>query len=187
MTDTFRHKFGGWHKANAQRWINADGSPGGIVAISASVNPAVLLPEGVEVWPDAKIIGDGASIGDDASIGPRASIGFRASIGSGASICSGARIGDDASICSGAVYNDGDWMMVAGPQGSRNAYATAVYSKEHGLRWWVGCHHGLSTADLLDRIENDHGATAHGDDYRALVAFAEGHPGLARHKEKLKP
>ena len=61
---TFTHLFGGWHSAEACRWKNPDGSEGGIVATSATVNETVTLPATVEVWPDAKIIGDGASIGD---------------------------------------------------------------------------------------------------------------------------
>ena len=61
---TFKHLFGGWREAEARRWTNPDGSEGGIVAVSANVEPSVTLPASVEVWPDAKIIGDGASIPD---------------------------------------------------------------------------------------------------------------------------
>jgi hypothetical protein len=57
---------------------------------------------------------------------------------------------------------------------------TAVYSKEHGLRWWVGCQHGISTDALLERIEQHHGDGDHGNDYRAAVAYVQSHPGLAR-------
>ena len=160
--ETFTHKFGGWREAEARRWKNPDGSEGGIVAVSASVHPSVTLPASVEVWPDAKIaewagrIGDGASIGYGASIGPRASIGY------------------------GAVYEDGDWLFVAGPQGSRNAYATAVDSPKYGLRWWVGCQHGITTERFRERVEYEHGATDYGDDYRALIDFVERHPGRLR-------
>ena len=171
---TFTHKFGGWHEAEAHRWRNPDGSEGGIVAVSASVHESVVLLATVEVWPDAKIakgvasIGYGASIGDGASIGPGASIGHRASIG------------DRASIGPGASIEADDWFFVIGPQGSRNAWATAVWSARHGLRWWVGCQRGISTEELRERVERDHGPAAHGDDYRHAIATVETHPGLAR-------
>ena len=85
-----------------------------------------------------------------ASIGPRASIGY------------------------------GDWHMTVGPIGSRNAMTTAVYNKERGLRWWVGCQHGISTEALLERIKSEHGGNKHGDDYRAAISYVQSHPGLAR-------
>ena len=169
MDETFKHLFGGWREAEARRWKNPDGSEGGIVAVSASVHPSVVLPTTVEVWSDAKIaegvrsIGPRASIGDGASIGPRASIG------------------------DGAVYEDGDWLFVAGPQGSRNAYATAVDSSKHGLRWWVGCQKGITTERFRERVEEDHGASGRGDDYRALIDFVEHHPGRLRAVAERKP
>ena len=199
MTDIFKHKFGGWHEADARRWKNPDGSEGGIVALSASVHDGVRLPVSVEVWPDAKIyegtsigdgtsigigtsIGDGASIGIGTSIGDGASIGYGTSIGDGASIGYGASIGDGASIGSGTSIEKDDWLFVAGPQGSRSAFATAVYSGEHGLRWWVGCQHGIATETLNERVERDHGTSEMGDDYRHLVQMVLSHPGLARAK-----
>ena len=174
MIDTFTHLFGGWKSAEARRWKNPDGSEGGIVAVSASVDPSVTLPVDVVVWPDARIAKDVASIGNRASIGDGASIGNRASIGDGASI------GNCASIGDGAEYSDGDWLFVAGPQGSRNAWATAVWSVQHGLRWWVGCQNGITTERFRERVEHDHGSSAHGDDYRHLIQTVETHPGLAR-------
>jgi len=55
MTETFKHLFGGWREAEARRWTNPDGSQGGIVAVSAKVDPAVTIPADVVVWPDATI------------------------------------------------------------------------------------------------------------------------------------
>ena len=128
---TFTHTFFGWLKAEARRWVNPDGSEGGIVAIDATVSTAIRLSV-------------------DVVVGPRASIGH------------------------------GDWHITVGPIGSRNAMTTAVYSKEHGLRWWVGCQHGISTDALLERIEQHHGDGDHGNDYQAAVAYVQSHPGLAR-------
>jgi UDP-3-O-[3-hydroxymyristoyl] glucosamine N-acyltransferase len=214
MNDTFIHKFGGWREAEARRWRNIDGTPGGIVAVNAAVDASIRLPEGVEVWPEAKIIGSrtsigsrasigygasigsrasigyGASIGDGASIGYGASIGSRASIGYGASIGSRASIGDGASIGYGASIGDGasieadDWLFVAGPQGSRNAWATAVYSKKDNLlRWWIGCQHGLTTEAFRERLAREHSVESnHRADYEHLILMVETHPGLARAK-----
>jgi carbonic anhydrase/acetyltransferase-like protein (isoleucine patch superfamily) len=192
MSETFKHLFGGWRGAEARRWKNPDGSEGGIVAMSAHVHPSVVLPTTVEIWPEAKIaegvrsiggrasIGYGASIGGRASIGYGASIGGRASIGYGASIGGRASIGYGASIGDGSVYEDGDWLFVAGPQGSRNAYVTAVDSPKHGLRWWVGCQEGITTERLRERVEREHGMSEFGDDYRSLIDFVERHPGRMR-------
>ena len=122
--------------------------------------------EGGIVAADARI--DSAlTIPADAVVWPRASIGY------------GARIGDGASI---GVQ---DWWLSGGPCGSRDAFWIAVWSPQHGVRWWVGCQWGLSTAELCARVEAQHGTSAHGDDYRAVIAFVEGHPGLARAKAKL--
>ncbi len=172
MTETFEHLFGGWNEAQARRWRNPDGSEGGIVAADARIDSALTIPADAVVWPRASIgygarIGDGASIGDGARIGDGASIGPRASIGDGASI---------------GVQ---DWWLSGGPCGSRDAFWIAVWSPQHGVRWWVGCQWGLSTAELCARVEAQHGTSAHGDDYRAVIAFVEGHPGLARAKAKL--
>lgn len=48
MSETFIHKFGGYHKAEARRWKNPDGTEGGIVAVSATVDPSVTMRETVQ-------------------------------------------------------------------------------------------------------------------------------------------
>ena len=86
-----------------------------------------------------------------------------------------------ASIGPRASIEKEDWLFVAGPQGSRHAWATAVWSAKHGLRWWVGCQHGLTTDQLLTRINKDYPpGNEYGDDYRYLIAGVTGHPGLKR-------
>ena len=211
MTETFIHHFGSWEAAEARRWKNADGSPGGIVALTAIIDPSARIAETAEVGPEANIgvaiiakdaiigvgarigrgawIADGARIGDGARIDTGVNIDWNAHIGSGAHIGSYAQIGDgviigcDVSISSGVLYEHGDWLYVAGPQGSRNAYATAVWSPQHGLRWWVGCQRGISTEELLARIQQDHGDNSHGDDYRYLIQMVTNHPDLMRAME----
>jgi hypothetical protein len=176
MSNTFIHSFGGWKQAEARRWKNPDGSAGGIVAVSATVEHTVTIPVDCVVWPEARIIGPRASIGEGASIGGGASIGEGASIGGGASIGEGASIGPRASI------EKEDWLFVAGPQGSRNAWATAIYSqKEKALKWWIGCRHGLTTDEFKVRLEREHPAGSnHRVDYEHLISSVESHPGLAR-------
>ncbi len=188
----FKHKFDGWFEADAYRWTNPDGSQGGLVAVMARVHESVVLAISAEVWPDAEIrtgarIGRDARIGDGASIGAGARIGRDARIGDGASIGAGARIGDGAVIEDGVYIGKNDWFFVAGPQGSRSALATAIYSTEYGLRWWVGCQHGITTSQLSERVERDHGASPMGDDYRYLIKTVEDHPGLARAKARIEP
>lgn len=153
---SFEHLFGGWMKATAHRHINPDGSPGGIIADSAVVDEFVIVPETATIWPSVKVV-SGAFIGDRASIG------------------------DNASIGSGAELTKDDWLFAAGPQGSQNALATAVWSAGHGLRWWVGCQHGISTETLRERITRDYAeGSPERDDYLYLVEMVETHPGLAR-------
>ncbi len=156
---TFMHRFRPWlPEVECRRWINPDGSKGGIVAVSARIAAGITIKASVEVM-DRASIGGGASIGDGAFIG------------------GGASIGDGASI------EKDDWLFVAGPQGSRNAWATAVHSAEHGLRWWIGCQHGITTERLRERIADDHADNPeHRDDYLHLIEMVERHPGLARHK-----
>lgn len=137
-------------------------------------------------------IGEGASIGHRASVGgwavvcDGASIGYRASIGGWTTIGSGTAIGRLAAVGDGVTIDRNDWWMAGGPCGSRGTFWTAVFSAEHGLRWWVGCQRGITTDKLLERLGAVHGANSHGDDYRAAIAFVESHPGLARARaEKL--
>jgi tetrahydrodipicolinate N-succinyltransferase len=190
MSDVFDHLFGG-KSAPARRWRNPDGSEGGIVAVDARIHPDLIAPADVTVWPGASIgdgasigyrasIGEGASIGDGASIGYCASIGDGASIGGGASIGYCASIGDGASIGGGASIGEGDWWLSGGPCGSRKAFWTAVFSPEHGLRWWVGCKQGVTTDRLRKLVAETHGSGAYADDYAAAIAFVESHPGLLR-------
>lgn len=140
--NAFKHKFFGWLEADARRWVNPDGSEGGIVACDASV------PADCNVLSDA-VIGPRESIGGGASIGPRASI------------------------------EAGDWFQTVGPIGSGNAMALAVYNKQHGLRWWSGCQHGIRTDTLRERIRETHGDNEHAKDYLAVIAYVESHPGLS--------
>lgn len=55
MAGTFKHLFGGYLHAEARRWRNADGSEGGIVAVSAAVDPSIHLDAETVVWPEARI------------------------------------------------------------------------------------------------------------------------------------
>ena len=168
MTDhaTFRHTFRDGTTSEARRHTNPDGSTGGIVAVSATVNPKAYIGPTAEVCDWARIA-DSARIADGARIGNSASIGHDASIGDGASIGNGASIDRD------------EWYITLGPQGSRGAMLTAV-QKPDGLRWWVGCKRGITTDELRTLVEETHGPTAHGDDYRAVIAFVEAHPGRLR-------
>ena len=178
-TETFTFKFFGWLEAKAYRWVNPDGSDGGIVPADATIHAGVKLPLDAVVGPCASI-GEGARIGDGAIIGYRASIGNGASIGDGARIGNGARIGYRTSIGDGASIGDRDWHMTIGPVGSRHAMATAVYNKYHGLRWWVGCKHGISTDQLLAFVQETHGDGDYWHDYRSAIDFVQSSPGLAR-------
>lgn len=97
-----------------------------------------------------------------------------------ASIEYGARIGSGASIEYGASIAAQDWFISGGPCGSRNAMWTAGYSAEHGLRWWVGCKHGITTEELVRLVDETHRGTTHYDDYLAAIAFVTSHPALKR-------
>jgi hypothetical protein len=77
-------------------------------------------------------------------------------------------------------------MIAVGPQGSRNTMLTAVQSAKHGLRWWVGCKHAISTEQLRALVKETHGVSEHGDDYRAVIDFVENHPARHRHIVKHK-
>lgn len=131
-----------------------------------------------------------ARVGAEAVIGADANVGYSTSVGAGAIIGDSVLIGNQVSIWDQAEYTLGDWLFVGGPQGNRDASATAVWSPKHGLRWWVGCQYGISTEYLRERVERDHGSSAHGDDYRYLIETVENHPGLKRaisaHEEAMR-
>jgi len=57
-----------------------------------------------------------------------------------------------------------------------------IWSPGGGLRWWVGCQHGITTDALVARIKAAHGSGPHAEDYLHLVRMVETHPGLARAK-----
>ena len=91
MPDTFAHLFaseelGEPFGAEARRWDNPDGSPGGIVAASARIDPGVRIEEGAEIWPFATIaagavVESGAQVGLYAVVAHHARIGAHASVG----------------------------------------------------------------------------------------------------------
>jgi len=89
-----------------------------------------------------------------------------------------------ASIGSRASIGYGDWHLSGSPCGSRSAMWTAAYSREYGLRWWVGCKCGITSNDLRKMVTDTHGNGPHADDYMAAISFVESHPGLARAKAK---
>ena len=189
--------------AGCEVFPRANIGDGASIGYGASVGPGASIGDGASIGYGANIgpranIGYGANIGRRASIGPRASIGDGASIGPGASIGDGANIGDGASIGPGASIGDGasigprasigdgakysaeDWLFVLGPQGSRAAWLTAVWSPAHGLRFWTGCKRELTADEALAAITAAHGASHMGDDYRYAVQCVVNHPGLAR-------
>ena len=166
--EPLRHDFGSG-EVDAYRWINADGQEGGIVAESAAVADSAFIGDGASIGPGA-VVGEGASIGDMAVIGEGASIAAGVSIGAGAVV------GPYAGIGAGAVIGDGDWYIIGGPCGSRGAMWTAVHSREHGLRWWVGCQRGISTDALLERVQETHGDNEHAQAYRHAVQCVTTHP-----------
>ena len=210
----FVHTFRDGSYEQAYRWTNPDGSEGGTIAKSAILADGVFVPHDCEIGPNA-MVADGVHIGGLVVIGRRASVGYRVSIGkstaigirasidarvsigsnarigNGASIGSHAHIGDSVVIGNGAsiaddvsIYKD-DWLFVAGPQGSRNAFVTVTYSKNYGLRWWVGCQDGITTDKLRKRIAAEHGENGHAQEYLHLIAFVESHPGLERKKAEI--
>ena len=122
----------------------------------------------------------GGIVAVTAKIGTEVKIAETASVGYGASVDNRASVGDGASVGNRASVGYGDWWITVGPQGSRNTILTAVASKEHGMRWWVGCQLGISTDDFREQIKKTHGENDHAQDYLALIAFVESHPGLAR-------
>lgn len=165
MGASFIHRFGDMHAAPARRWSNPDGSKGGIVALDAIIHESAVIAASAVVWPRAFVgarvsIGGGASIGYRASIGDRASIGYRGSIGEGVEITSD------------------DWHFSLGPQGSRNALATAVHSRNHGLRWWVGCQHRITTDQLVARVRREHRGAEHETNYLYAIRCVTEHPEL---------
>ena len=93
-----------------------------------------------------------------------------------------AGIGYSVSVGARASIGASDWFMAGGPCGSRNAMWTAVASKEHGLRWWVGCKHGITSEQLRALVKETHGTNEHAQDYLAAIKFVEKHPGYARWK-----
>ena len=190
---TFKHEFEHDVDEDAYRWTNPDGSEGGIVAVTATVSTGVTISATAEVYPRAYIgiysyIGRHARIrshahieryvhiGRHAHIGVHARIGHRAHIGHCALIGRYARVGDYA------IFNSGDWLFTAGPQGSRGDTVSVIWSPKDGLRWWVGCQHGIATDALVARIETAHGSGSHAEDYLHLIRMVETHPGLARAK-----
>jgi acyl-[acyl carrier protein]--UDP-N-acetylglucosamine O-acyltransferase len=130
-------------------------------------------------------IGDGVSIdynvciGASARIGDGVCIGSYCCIGEGVYIGKGVYIGEGVSISADVKIEVGDWWITIGPQGRRSAMATAVWAAKKGLRWWVGCNQGISTAELIELVQETHPAGAHHDDYMWMVRFVEDHPGLA--------
>ena len=199
---TFLHKFGEYLGAEARRHVNPDGSLGGIVALTAVIADGIFFPATSEVGPRARIgdgdrigndailgygayIGDRAIIGNGARIGDDAIIGYDASIGDDARIGDGARIGNDAilgygsSIGDRARIGDRDWFITYGPIGSRNAMLTAVQT-ETGLRWWVGCQHGIPTDQLRKRVKETHAGTDHEADYLHCIDSVESNPARLR-------
>ena len=105
-----------------------------------------------------------------------ARVDYTAFISDGATIGEGAIIGYMAVIGDGAVIATEDWHMAGGPCGSRGAMWTAVHSREHGLRWWVGCQHGITTDALLERVADAHGDNEHAQAYRHAVQCVTTHP-----------
>jgi hypothetical protein len=44
----------------------------------------------------------------------------------------------------------------------------------------VGCQHGISTAELKERVAHRHGGTLYETEYLAVIDFVENHPGMKR-------
>lgn len=112
-------------------------------------------PNGGGIVACSATVDESAFVAESAEVGSRASIGPRASIGDGASI------------------GYGDRFISIGPIGSRGATLTAVKSYAHGLRWWVGCQHGITSDQLRTRVNETHGKNEHARAYLATIAYVE--------------
>ena len=179
--------------SNGRRALEIGVSIGRGVSIGEEVRiaGATSIGDGTQIGYGARIgycakIGDGAKIGDDAVICPQTHIGTGAHIGDstrigyGVRIGVGARVGPGVSITDGAIYDAGDWLFVAGPQGPERECVTAVYSAKHGLRWWAGFQLRGAPEDFRRKVVDLHGEDIHASDYLALISFVESHPGLLR-------
>ena len=177
MPESFPHLFaseelGEPFGAEARRWTNPDGRPGGIVAVSARVDPGVRIEDGAEIWPFATVaaevgIESGAQIGLYAVVAHHARIGAHASVGHfalldvhvavegwavirrGARVGAGAVIGFSADIGGRAVVGHGASI------GVRTVIGMDV---RIGARTTIGSDAVLpDQAYLVDYVRLDHG------------------------------
>jgi UDP-3-O-[3-hydroxymyristoyl] glucosamine N-acyltransferase len=149
-----------------------------------SIDLGSRICEDVRIY-DGAYVQDGVNIGYSTVIEAGASVQYGVDIGVDAFVGKGATV--MTSIGNGVRYEKGDWLISVGPQGSRDAMLTCVWSKKRGLRWWVGCQHGITTDEFISRINLHHLAgSPHRDDYLYLIGGILQHPGLLRAKAAAK-
>ena len=62
---------------------------------------------------------------------------------------------------------------------------TAV-QKPDGLKWWVGCKHGVTTDELRRLVRETHGEGDHTADYMHVIEFVWSHPARLRAVKRMK-
>jgi carbonic anhydrase/acetyltransferase-like protein (isoleucine patch superfamily) len=155
------------------------------------IGPSTNIGRCSRIDPDSQV-GAGSTIGSkvviahSCRIGDSVKIGYNSSVGERACIASLVVVGEGARISPDTIIERDDWWITIGPQGSRAAMVTAVWSPQHGLRWWVGCQCGISTDTLLALVKQTHPHGQHHDEYMWLVHAVENHPGLALAKSTMR-
>lgn len=83
--------------------------------------------------------------------------------------------------------DENDWILSIGPVGSRGDTLHARWSvKRKRLLWYTGCQRGISTKNLISRVEKCHlmSPTNHYRDYMTAIEFVLSHDGLEKARNK---
>ena len=119
---------------------------------------------------DAKVYGN-------AKVCDNAEVYGNAEVRGNALVCSNAEVCDNAVVCSNAlVRGDAEIFLTSqvltiGPIGSRNGFTTFYRDKDNEITVKCGCFLG-KMEQFLEKVEQTHGDSKHGQVYRAAAEIA---------------
>ena len=122
------------------------------------------------VYGNAKVY-DNAEVYDNAWVCGNAKIYGNAWVRGDAVVCSNAKVYGDAEVYGNAEIFLTSQVLTIGPIGSRNGFTTFYRDKDNEITVKCGCFLGKMER-FLEKVEQTHGDSKHGQVYRAAAEIA---------------
>ena len=155
---------------DAEVYGNAEVCDNAEVRDNAEVCGDAVVCDNAEVRDNAEVCGD-AVVCDNAVVRDNAVVYDNAWVCGDAVVCDNAVVRDNAEVYGNAEIFSASQVLTIGPIGSRNGFTTFYRDKDNEITVKCGCFLG-KMEQFLEKVEQTHGDSKHGQVYRAAAEIA---------------